>query len=140
MQKSSIKYNDQQLLLSDIARHFQLAQKALEKGQGFAAVALYRTALALKNAVSEQDYYNLAVLYLRIGLFKSARDMFKNIRTETAATEKLKERLNEHLQQKDEGLLQIPHHTYIRNKVLAEQLRTLYPNAISDICLSYLPE
>ena len=151
MRELSIIYNDQHLQQEDIARHFQLAQKALEQGQGFAAVALYRTALALKNAFSEQDYYNLAVLYLRIGLFQSARDMFKNIRTETAATEKLQERLNVHLQQKDEGLMEIPHHTYIRNKVLAEQLRTLYPNAISEICLldigggagflaSFLPE
>ena len=84
MRKTSITYNDQQLLQADISRHFQLAQKALEQGQGFAAVALYRTAVALKNEVSEQDYYNLAVLYLRIGLFKSARAMMKNIRCRCA--------------------------------------------------------
>jgi tetratricopeptide (TPR) repeat protein len=112
-------------------KQYQLARQAFEERRFFEAVALFRTGLALSDKVDKAIYTQLAEAYYQLGLCQIAA---QTLASAGAGGQDL-QYITESADKGDEGLKNIPHHTYVRLKILAEHIRRLYSENLSTIRL-----
>ena len=119
----------------EMARQQQrLAEQAFLDGQFFAAVALYRTSLALTGEADRGSLLALTECYFRLGLFGLAAQTLQQAEREGIPVDAgLSARVRSQAAQGDVGLADISHHTYVRLLVLSRQIRALYPAGLADV-------
>ena len=113
-----------------------LAEKTLLESKFFETIALYRTALTALDEISDEMYLNLAWCYLQLDMGDIALQALDKIHDlellvrDNRYLEIKKDALN-----RQEGLKKISHHTYIRLKILADKIRCIYGNDLSNCSL-----
>lgn len=121
---------------SELQRHYELAQKFFQEDQYFQAVALYRTYMCLSNKIRDDVCCRLANAYYQLGLYSIAAQSIKHVQyARDFFSENFLSSINSKAYIGDDGLTKLSHHTYIRLKLLADHIRTLYPENLSTIRL-----
>lgn len=126
MMDSMKKYAERALVLAEIA---------MEKRNFFEAAALYRSYLSGSRDMSDTVYLNLAWCYFNLDLGELAVLMVHQIGDFQIKQQAKYKQIVQMGPVKGNGLMRLSHHTYIRLKLLADKLKSLYGESLSSVKL-----
>ena len=112
---------------------YRLAQKAFAEHRYFEAVALFRTCLAMEDALTDEGYAKLTAAYYNLGLYSAAAQTLAKAGKGVAG--QLAAEIRASSGKGDVGLQSISHHTYIRLKLLAAYIRNLYGENLAAVSI-----